>query len=86
MLLMLVLCSLTLSLCWLLLDQVGSRWFMFIEVGPSGPKDASMLAQAGLKMPKMAFQGFQNVEGEMSSILEHKAFVLEHPQVFEKLT
>ena len=85
MLLMLVLCSLTLSLCWLLLDQVGSRWFMLVEVGPCGPQDASMLAQAGFKMPKMACQGFQNVKGEMSSILEQKVFVLEHPQAFEKL-
>ena len=54
---MLVLCLLTLSLCWLMLDQVGSRWFMLVEVCPSGPQDASMLAQVGLKMPKMAMPG-----------------------------
>ena len=61
MLLMLVLCSLTLSLCWLLLDQVGSRWFMLVEVVPSWAQDASMLAQVVLKMPKMASQGLHNV-------------------------
>ena len=54
MLVMLVLCLLTLSLCWFMLDQVGSRWFKLVEVCPSGPQDASMLAQVGLKMPKMA--------------------------------
>ena len=85
MLVMLVLCLLTLSLCWLMLDQVGSRWFMLVEVGPSGPPDASMLAQACLKMPKMAFQGLHNVKGQTSSTLEPKVFVLEHPQAFEKL-
>ena len=58
---------------------------MFVEVGPSGPQDASMLAQAGLKMPKIAFQGFHNIKGQMSSILEQKVFFLEHPQAFEKL-
>ena len=71
-LLMLVLCSLTLSLCWLLLDQVGSRWFMFVEVGPSGPQDVSMLAQAGFKMPKMAFQGFHNVKCQRSNVFDFR--------------
>ena len=69
MLVMLVLCLLTLSLCWLMLDQVGSRWFMLVEVCPSGPQDASMLGQGGRKMPKMAFQGLHNVKGQMFSIL-----------------
>ena len=44
-----------------------------------------MLAQAGLKMHKIAFQGFHNIKGQMSSILEQKVFVLEPPQAFEKL-
>ena len=85
MLVMLVLCLLTLSLCWLMLDQVGSRWFMLVEVGPSWSQDASMLTQVGHKMPKMAFQGLHNVKGHMSSILEQKMFVLEHPEAFENL-
>ena len=69
MLVMLVLCLLTLSLCWLMLDQVGSRWLMLVEVGPSGPQDASMFGRGGREMSKMAFQGLHNVKGQMSSIL-----------------
>ena len=56
MLVMLVLCLLTLSLCWLMLDQVGSRWFMLVEVCPSGPQDASMLAQVGLKLAQVGLK------------------------------
>ena len=62
MLVMLALCWLMLALCWLMLDQVGSSWLMLAQVGPSWPQDASMLAQVGLKMPKMASQGLQKVK------------------------
>ena len=60
--LMLALCWLMLALCWLMLDQVGSSWLMLAQVGPSWPQDASMLAQVGLKMAKMASQGLQKAK------------------------
>ena len=86
MLVMLLLCLFTLSLCWLMLDQVGSRWFVLVvEVCPSGPQDASMLAQAGFKMSQMAFQGFQNVKGEMSSIFRTKSVRFGTPTSFWKI-
>ena len=63
MLVMLALCwpyvVFLLALCWPMLDQVGLSWFMLAQAGPSWHQDASMLAQVGLKMPKMASQGLQ---------------------------
>ena len=35
---------------------------MLVHVGPSWPQDASMLAQVGLKIPKMAYQGLQQTK------------------------
>ena len=40
----------------LMLGQVGSCW---LKLAPSWPQDAFMLAQVGLKMPKMTSQGLQ---------------------------
>ena len=66
MLVMLVLCwpyvGFMLDLCWIKLDEVGSSWFMLAQVGPSWPQDASMLAQVGLKMPKMASRGLRKTK------------------------
>ena len=62
MLVMLAFCWLMLALCWLMFEQVGSSWLMLAQVGPSWPQDASMLAQVGLKMPKMASQGLQKAK------------------------
>ena len=62
MLVMLALCWLMLALCWLMLGQVGSSWFMLAQVGPNWPQDASMLAQVGLKMAKMASPGLQKAQ------------------------
>ena len=52
--LMLAPCWLLLGSCWLMLDHVRSRW---LQVGPSWPQDAFMLAHIGIKMPKMASKG-----------------------------
>ena len=38
------------------LGHVGSSW---LKVGPSWPQDMVVLAQVGLKIPKMASQGLQ---------------------------
>ena len=66
MLVMLVLCwiyvGFMLDLCWIKLDEVGSSWVMLAQVGPSWPQDASMLAQVGLKMPKMASRGLRKTK------------------------
>ena len=42
-----------------MLGQVGSCW---LKLAPSWPQDAFMLAQVGLKMPKMASQDLQKVD------------------------
>ena len=41
---------------------MGSEMCIRDRVGPSWPQDASMLAQVGLKMPKMTSQGLQKAK------------------------
>ena len=50
--------------------QDGPTW---LHVGPSWPQDAIMLAQVGLKMPKMASNG------QLGSIFDQKLLILERP-------
>ena len=63
MLVMLALCwpyvGFMLALCWLMLDEVGSSWFKLVQVVPSWPQDASMLAQNPRKSPEHTSQGLQ---------------------------
>ena len=51
---MLVYVGLMLAYAGFMLAYVGSSWVKLAHVGSSWPQDASMLAQVGLKMPKMA--------------------------------
>ena len=48
--------------------QDGPTW---LQVGPSWPQDAIMLAQVGLKMPKMAFNS------QLGSIFDQTLLILE---------
>ena len=50
--------------------QDGPTW---LQVGPSWPQDAIMLAQVGLKMPKMAFNS------QLGLMLGQKLLILERP-------
>ena len=66
MLVMLALCwpyvGFMLALCRIKLDQVESSWFMFAQVGPSWPQDASMLAQNPRKSPEHTSQGLRKAK------------------------
>ena len=60
-----------------MLAHVGSSGLQddptWLQVGPSWPQDAIMLAQVGLKMPKMAFNS------QIGSIFDQTLFILERP-------
>ena len=50
--------------------QDGPTW---VQVGPSWPQEAIMLAQVGLKMPKITFNS------QLGSIFDQKLLILERP-------
>ena len=66
-----------------MLAHVGS---MLAHVGPSGLQDGSRCHYVDSGWPQDGQHGLlRSPQCQMSSILEQKVFVLEHPQAFEKL-
>ena len=72
------------GLCWIRLGHVGSCWLKFAQVGLKMRLCWLKLVSRCPRWPPKV-STMSNVKGPMSSILEQKVFVLEHPQAFEKL-